>query len=506
MLHSKRFEIVCIVLVVLTGIGIVFAALFWPKLGIVPTSANPEYMARLFDDSRVHTINIQMDDWDTFIEEASEDAYTVCSLEVDGENFEGVGIRVKGNNSRSLVKDYGLERYSFKVEFDHFKKGSSYHGLDKLSLDSSFQDNSYLKNYMSYDMMEYMGVPSPACSYVQVEVNGQPWGLYLAVEETEEAFLDRQFGIDHGVIYKPDYKYLEDENADVALRYIDDNPESYDNIFRKALVDITDDDKKRLMEVLKVLSLSGQLSEKSTSESSSFESFSSEGTSSEGSASKSLSIESQNSENSLDSVVMVEETIRYFVVQTFTVNLDGYLGYTGHNYLLYEEDGKIRPLPWDYNLAYATYTLGMPNAENDPVKYVNYPIDTPAPGYIMMERPLYHKVMMVPENFNRYYELFDEFIAGYFESGLFENQLRETAEMIAPYVEQDPTKFCTYEEFLVGVDSFAQFCNLRAESVRGQLSGQVPSSFAEQEAGIGTPIDTGDLWLPDMGEVADLKE
>ena len=67
MLHSKRFEIVCIVLVVLTGIGIVFAALFWPKLGIVPTSANPEYMARLFDDSRVHTINIQMDDWDTFI-------------------------------------------------------------------------------------------------------------------------------------------------------------------------------------------------------------------------------------------------------------------------------------------------------------------------------------------------------------------------------------------------------------------------------------------------------
>ena len=143
MLHSKRFEIVCIVLVVLTGIGIVFAALFWPKLGIAPASANPEYMTRLFDDSRVHTINIQIDDWDTFIEEASEDAYTVCSLEVDGENFEGVGIRVKGNNSRALVKDYGLERYSFKVEFDHFKKGSSYHGLDKLSLDSSFQDNSY---------------------------------------------------------------------------------------------------------------------------------------------------------------------------------------------------------------------------------------------------------------------------------------------------------------------------------------------------------------------------
>ena len=51
----------------------------------------------------------------------------------------------------------------------------------------------------------------------------------------------------------------------------------------------------------------------------------------------------------------------------------------------------------------------------------------------------------------------------YFESGYFEN-------LIASYVEQDPTKFCTYEEFETGVDTLKSFCLLRAESIRGQES------------------------------------
>ena len=39
-----------------------------------------------------------------------------------------------------------------------------------------------MKNYLAYDMMDHMGVPSPLCSYVWVTVNGEDWGLFLAVE------------------------------------------------------------------------------------------------------------------------------------------------------------------------------------------------------------------------------------------------------------------------------------------------------------------------------------
>ena len=77
-----------------------------------------------------------------------------------------------------------------------FLDGGNYYGLDKFSLDASFQDNSYLKTYMAYDMMAFMGVPAPLCSYTWVTVNGEDWGLFLAVEEPEEAFARRNFGKD----------------------------------------------------------------------------------------------------------------------------------------------------------------------------------------------------------------------------------------------------------------------------------------------------------------------
>ena len=95
-----------------------------------------------------------------------------CTVEIDGEEFHNIGLRAKGNNSLRLTKEYGLSRYSLKLEFDQFQDGGNYYGLDKLSLDASFQDNSYLKTYMVYDMMAFMGVPAPLCSYTWVTVNG----------------------------------------------------------------------------------------------------------------------------------------------------------------------------------------------------------------------------------------------------------------------------------------------------------------------------------------------
>lgn len=44
----------------------------------------------------------------------------------------------------------------------------------------------------------------PLCSFVYITVNGEEWGLYLAVEGVEEAFLERNCGSDYGELYKPD--------------------------------------------------------------------------------------------------------------------------------------------------------------------------------------------------------------------------------------------------------------------------------------------------------------
>ena len=434
----------------------------------VPSEAGspPAYASKLFDDSQVHTIDIQIDDWGGFVRNAAKEEYVSCDVTIDGETFRYVGLRAKGNNSLHLTEDYGLYRYSLKLEFDQYRDGGNYYGLDKFSLDASFQDNSYLKTYMAYDMMAFMGVPAPLCSYVWVTVNGEDWGLFLAVEEPEEAFARRNFGNDHGKLYKPDYRSLNAENADVALRYIDDNPDSYPGIFENAKFKGSEADQKRVIEALKTLS---------------------------------------TGEN-LEIAVNVDEVLRYFTVQIFVMNWDSYLGYTGHNYFLYEEDGILSILPWDYNLAFGTYALGMTDPIKDPNILINYPINTPAEGEVMLSRPLYHNLMKHDEYFARYHAYFHKLLSEYFESGQFAVTLRQTEKLIAPYVQKDPTAFCSYEDQRLAVDTLEQVCLLRAESIRGQLDGEIPATIRGQAENPDAKVDASEVKLTDLGDFKDLEE
>ena len=422
------------------------------------------YETRLFDDTRVHTIDITIDDWGALIEEAQEERYVPCTMTIDDEVFRQVGIRAKGNNSLRLTSEYELTRYSLKVEFDHYLPQGNYHGLDKLSLDASFQDNSYLKTVLAFDMMRFMGVPTPLCSYAWVRVNGEDWGLFLAVEECEEAFASRNFGWDHGVLYQPDYRSLNDENADVALRYIDEQPSSYPNIFDHAKTPMVHSDQRRLIESLRQLS-----------------------------------------QGEVTTAVHTDEVLRYFVVQVFVMNWDSYLGHTGHNYILYEEEGRLWMLPWDYNLAFGTYALGMSDPIRDPNVLINYPIDTPAEGSIMRQRPLYHELMKEDALFAQYHSLFSSFLADYFDSGRFEALLQEKEALIAPYVKKDPTAFCSYADHQRAVDTLRQVCQKRKESIQGQLEGRYPSTLAQQQAQPDVGVDAAMIDLRALGDFDDLR-
>lgn len=466
MLGSRFIDVICIAAlacaILLTG-GLYAMG----TMGIISPARSDDYLDLLFQQDRVHAIDIQIDDWDTFLATASTETYSRCDVTIDGEQITGVGLRAKGNNSLSHISARGLTRYSLKIEFDHYETGLTYHGLDKLSLDAAFQDNSYLKTYLAFDMMRFMGVPTPATSFVQVSINGEPWGLFLAIEEPEDAFAERVWGAGHGLLYKPDYRSLEDENADVALRYVDDDPASYSGIFDNARFDTTAADEDRLIDALQALDTGDR--------------------------------------DAIERAVDVDEVLRYFAVQTFVVNLDSYLGRTGHNYLLYEEDGRLSMLPWDYNLAFGTYALGRPELTDDASTYVNLPIDTPAAPEVLAERPLFANLMAHEEYRERYHGYLDELVQGYVESGRLQTTIRQAEELIAPYVAKDPTAFINFEDFELGVDTLETFCLLRAQSIRGQLDGHIPSTLEGQAAAPNVLIDASSIHIEDMGELADLE-
>lgn len=459
------------------------------KSEVLSVSAAAGYESRLFNTTAVHTIDIVMEDWDAFLENCTDEKYADCTVIVDGDVCRNVGIRAKGNTSLSSVADYGNDRYSFKIEFDHYDSANTYYGLDKLCLNNIIQDNTYMKDYLTYELMRSFDVNAPLCSYAYITVNGMDWGLYLAVEAVEESFLQRCYGNNYGELYKPDSMTMGagrgngkdfdrekfDERgefpphdrfdmpgfkdnimggSDVSLIYTDDNYDSYSNIFENAKTNITNNDKNRLIASLKQL----------------------------------------NEGENLDMIVDTDAVIRYFVIHNFVLNFDSYTGTMIHNYYLYEKDGQLSMIPWDYNLAFGGFMSNL-NA----TALVNYPIDTPVSGETMDSRPMLAWIFDDEEYTEQYHRFFSEFISEYFDSGYFTDMMDSLSEMISPYVEKDPTKFCTYEEFKEGVSALKEFCILRAKSISGQLNGSIPSTDSGQAQNKSSLIDGGHLSISAMG-------
>ena len=75
----KNIDRICVVAVVLS---LLLTLLFMngEALGLQSTGKIIGYENRLFDTSRVHTIEIVMDDWDGFISTCQNEEYSVCNV------------------------------------------------------------------------------------------------------------------------------------------------------------------------------------------------------------------------------------------------------------------------------------------------------------------------------------------------------------------------------------------------------------------------------------------
>jgi len=49
-----------------------------------------------------------------------------------------------------------------------------------------------------YDMFQYIGAQASLYNYAKISINGEYWGVYLALEAVEESFMLRNYGADYG--------------------------------------------------------------------------------------------------------------------------------------------------------------------------------------------------------------------------------------------------------------------------------------------------------------------
>ncbi len=411
------------------------------------TGVTMEYETKLFDTDEILTINIMMDEdsWNEMLESAMSEEYYQCDVEINGTTFYNVAIRPKGNTSlSSIAEDPDTDRCSFKLEFDHYVEGQTCFGLDKLILNNDYADATNMKEALVYDMFQYIGADASLYNYAKIEINGEYWGLYLALEGVEDSFLTRNYGVQNGALYKPEGMGMgggfENSSGGADLNYTDDDLDSYDTIWDGSVTETGKADRKRVIAALKNIS------------------------------------EGSDLEDSMDT----DNLLRYMAVHTFVVNEDSLSGSMAHNYYLYESDGKLNIIPWDYNLSLGGMNMGGGPGQNHTdgaTSIVNDAIDD------SWDSTNFFDALLNDEQYcSQYHEYLLKLVNEYVEGGGFEAFYERVRSQIDSLVETDPTAFYTYEEYETAAKTLYQIVQLRAESVKGQIEGTIPSTSDEQRS------------------------
>ena len=530
MISSKYISKITVSLVSVVLILCILAIGFSDRFSAVSVSAGykMEYEEKLFDTSEIIDINIIMDGekWNEMLENASQETYYECDVVINGTTFKSVAIRPKGNTSlSSIAKDPDNNRYSFKLEFDGFVDGQTCFGLDKLILNNNYADATNMKEAIIYDMFNYLGADASLYNYAKISVNDEYWGVYLALEAVEDSFMLRNYGTEKGYLYKPDSmnhnsndkngngnkpsgngfqappdrnfggfnKRPDMKNGDnppernskarpdkssegsdnssekrgmrgggmpggggfgnmgggANLNYIDDELDSYSTIWDGEVNKSDKKDHKRVITALKNI----------------------------------------QERNDIEKYIDVDQILKYMAVHNFSVNEDSLSGNMAHNYYLYEANGQISIVPWDYNLSFG----GMGRGSGTSV--VNSAIDDS-----WSSTQLFDFVFENEEYTARYHEYYEKLINEYFESGRFDETYNRIRSQIDELVKDDPNAMYDYDEYVNAAEVLYETITLRAESIKGQLDGSIPSTSAEQTADSSALIDASHIKLSDMGQ------
>ncbi|MBR5747610.1 MAG: CotH kinase family protein [Prevotella sp.] len=459
------------------------------------TTPKKSYAESLFTHGEIASVEINMSDstWKNIIEHARDKQYHVCSVAINGEQFDSVAIRTKGASSLDDVTNMKSDRYSFTLKLNKYRKGQKYHGMTKLQLNNNIWDATQMKDAVVYDMCRHIGLPAPLANYARISLNGKHFGCYLMVEAIDKHFCKRNYPDEKTNIYKPYHN----------LAYTGEDMKKYADISNFAKVG---GDEASILRVVAAL-------------------------------------RSVDEGKDIDGHVDVESVMKYMALQTIVVNYDCMTGKNVQNYYLREADGKISLIPWDYNLAWGGYPddegdfegfddfdpekwktwfdslsqeqrdsmeqvfsqqwIDMPMTESswskeDVSKIVNFPIDTPFTSKLT-KRTFFMNLLANESYKARYYHYLNVLCNDYIKGGGFQKVVATIEQEIGSFVGKEANAFYSNERFHKAMQTFDMLLQKRATSVLGQICGSIPSTWDAQKAEPEKLINSDDINLSDLG-------
>ena len=343
----------------------------------------------LFATNVVHELRLNFSDpfyWDSLISSHVTENNVIGQVTFDGTVLDSCGIKTKGNSSFSG----SAQKKSFKIDLNDYISGQDIDGLNKLNLNNGFKDPTFMREKLALDFLNAHGIAAPRCTYTNLFINGELWGVYFLVEEVDGDFCKTRFGNKAGNLFKGDpHGTLQYRGSSLASYY----PE-YELHNNELINDWTD-----LVQLIGTINSTGYL----------------------------------HINDTLVKYLNDDLFIQQSIITNLFVNLDSYTG-SGHNYFMYDNDStkRFEWIAWDVNEVFGTFRLGLSDAQlkNLSIYYISDPY-TSRPLLNMIFQNAYYKSLYN----QRYCELFADFTHTYFDA-----KIDSLKELIKVAVYADPKK------------------------------------------------------------------
>ena len=354
-------------------------------------------------------------DWDYQLDSLyvqGDNERILADLIIDGSPYDSVGVRYKGFSSVSVNRF----KNPFNIKLDYVIDGQDHQGIDKLKLSNVYQDPSFVREVLTYEIAANY-LPSAKANYANVYVNDTLWGLYTNVEAVNKDFLNDHFGNKYNPFFKCNPENLDvtpgGENSNLSNAHGNDSLDYEPYYALKSNYGW-----ESLYNLIDTLN---------------------------------------NYSYSVEKILNVDRSLWIHALNYTLVNFDSYIGY-GQNYYLYmDKTGQFNPLLWDLNMSFGSFRLtdassiffsgfDIAQAQNmDPLLHHTQFSVSPRPflrNLFLSERNrkmyLAHIRTIVNENFaNQSYAVRGQY---------FQN-------LIDTSVQNDTNKFYSYADFIANLNS-----------------------------------------------------
>ena len=352
-------------------------------------------------------------------------AWVEAEFSFDGESWEHIGIRFKGNSSLRSTWGSGSIKLPFKLDFDQYEdeyletEDQRFYGFKQLSFASNYRDDSVLREKIAADLFREAGVPSAQTAYYAVNIDygeGPVYiGLYTAVEVVDDTLIETQFSDDSGNVYKP-------EGAGATFAAGSFSEGSFDKETNQE-----EDDYSDILALFDILHDQTRISDP------------------------------ESWRENLEAVFDVDTFLNWLAVNTVIQNWDTY-GVMNHNYYLYNdpETGQLVWIPWDNNESFKS------NGQMRDRSALQLDLSGVGDNW-----PLVSYLRDDPVYYQKYLSYMDEFLA----DGFVLEEMVETYQyyhsLIAPYVMEEGQEFTQISSTQAFERSVADLIQHTQERVKG---------------------------------------